>query len=649
MLKQQQEIHEQALRDLEIEHRMKIDQMSSVCKDYQHEKESMVMRYAQAERSNCEMTERLQRAETKIREWTKERDVALGKWKALKEERTKLSELCDAKASELTSLKRELDKQRELVSSTDIKLKWNQNKLKSEQDAHKETKTKLERSEKSLKEFGKEILGTWEQLRSMYVILQNSDTISSALQSKLDECRTANPDDACSLMRKDINTLSFKLKEVMEELRTFRDKVRCLEVERLNQEDVLSTFRDSLQSQRSSNSDLRDRLMLLERTETMLNESNCKLTVVTRRLEEMELTNSELVSEIEKLTQREAEQLEFSSRLAEKSSCLQADNSRLSAQIDSLTTELQSVTEKYSVLLVEKHSLEKELARVTASFKEEIDCLLKKVSEQQQTVESTKQRLEDAEDEMKTQKRRHANNVKDLLRQLQQVTRRMELQGSVSSTANGTTVDSMSLGSLGSHGGSCGSLDTAGLLLVSNNVDHCPAHEESPRLSSLKSMQGEDQQGALMEEVDSLRRALIRKNEKIEFLKDHIDQLIEELHRKSRIIQGYIIRDEGGSLTSESSDRSKVHLVKKGGIMASLYSSQSMDESMTLNLSLQINNKLQALLEDTLLKNIKLKEGMDTLGKEIDWLKRENTRLKNELTSSVKNCEQLVDISDEHS
>jgi len=41
--------------------------------------------------------------------------------------------------------------------------------------------------------------------------------------------------------------------------------------------------------------------------------------------------------------------------------------------------------------------------------------------------------------------------------------------------------------------------------------------------------------------------------------------------------------------------------------MASLYSTQTMDSGMTLGLSLEINHKLQALLEDTLLKNIKLK------------------------------------------
>ena len=48
-------------------------------------------------------------------------------------------------------------------------------------------------------------------------------------------------------------------------------------------------------------------------------------------------------------------------------------------------------------------------------------------------------------------------------------------------------------------------------------------------------------------------------------------------------------------------------LARKGGIMASVYSVHQQDGSMTLDLSLQINKKLQAVLEDTLLKNITLK------------------------------------------
>ena len=41
--------------------------------------------------------------------------------------------------------------------------------------------------------------------------------------------------------------------------------------------------------------------------------------------------------------------------------------------------------------------------------------------------------------------------------------------------------------------------------------------------------------------------------------------------------------------------------------MASLYSSKQSDSGITLDLSLEINQKLQAVLEDTLLKNITLK------------------------------------------
>jgi len=40
-------------------------------------------------------------------------------------------------SSEVTSMKRDLDKQKEVASASEIKIKWNQNKLKAEQDAHK--------------------------------------------------------------------------------------------------------------------------------------------------------------------------------------------------------------------------------------------------------------------------------------------------------------------------------------------------------------------------------------------------------------------------------------------------------------------------------------------------------------------------------
>lgn len=88
----------------------------------------------------------------------------------------------------------------------------------------------------------------------------------------------------------------------------------------------------------------------------------------------------------------------------------------------------------------------------------------------------------------------------------------------------------------------------------------------------------------------------------------------------SRIIQSYVLREESGALSSEASDFNKAHLSKRGGIMASLYTSHPADSGLTLDLSLEINRKLQAVLEDTLLKNITLKENLQTLGSEIERL-----------------------------
>lgn len=60
--------------------------------------------------------------------------------------------------------------------------------------------------------------------------------------------------------------------------------------------------------------------------------------------------------------------------------------------------------------------------------------------------------------------------------------------------------------------------------------------------------------------------------------------------------------------------------------MASLYKNSVSDSNMTLDLSLEINRKLQSVLEDTILKNITLKENLDTLGSEIEKMsKKEST------------------------
>jgi hypothetical protein len=139
----------------------------------------------------------------------------------------------------------------------------------------------------------------------------------------------------------------------------------------------------------------------------------------------------------------------------------------------------------------------------------------------------------------------------------------------------------------------------------------------------------------LVEKIVRLQKAHARKNEKMEFMEDHISQLLEEIRKKTKIIQMYVMREESGTLSTEASDANKpnprklqAQMSKKAGIMASLYSSHLQDGAMTLDLSLEISHKIQAVLEDTLLKNITLKDNLDTLGQEIARLSQENRQMQ---------------------
>ncbi|KRX92610.1 Uncharacterized protein T4E_4044 [Trichinella pseudospiralis] len=133
----------------------------------------------------------------------------------------------------------------------------------------------------------------------------------------------------------------------------------------------------------------------------------------------------------------------------------------------------------------------------------------------------------------------------------------------------------------------------------------------------------------MIEKIVKLQRALARRNEKIEFLEEHMKSLFHEIRKKTKIIQSYVIREEAGMLTSATFDVKKAEIAKRGHtLMSNLFSTGMSNKEINLELAVEMLRKLQAVLEDTLLKNITFKESVDTLGEEIARLSRENRDLK---------------------
>jgi hypothetical protein len=105
------------------------------------------------------------------------------------------------------------------------------------------------------------------------------------------------------------------------------------------------------------------------------------------------------------------------------------------------------------------------------------------------------------------------------------------------------------------------------------------------------------------------------------------------------------MNEDGFMYTSNESDSVKQQLANKtrhnsSSLMATLYNrattisnnqtatNKFFDQSspMTLETALDIMGKLQSVLEDTLLKNLTLKENVDTLSKEIDRLAKRSIK-----------------------
>ena len=71
-------------------------------------------------------------------------------------------------------------------------------------------------------------------------------------------------------------------------------------------------------------------------------------------------------------------------------------------------------------------------------------------------------------------------------------------------------------------------------------------------------MQVEPDRQALIERIVKLQKRSVKYMEKIEFLEEHVNQLLAEVKKKNRVIQHYVLREQSGALSSKNFDEHKV-------------------------------------------------------------------------------------------
>ncbi|XP_022051729.2 coiled-coil domain-containing protein 186 isoform X2 [Acanthochromis polyacanthus] len=609
-----------ALQHMQKETTYRLEQVNKKCDEARQEKEAMVMKYVRGEKEALDLRRDKESLEKRLREATKEVDRQALRGNQLAQEKGRLQQLYEAKEGEVGRLTRETEKLKEEINSHLIKVKWAQNKLKSEADAHKDTKDKLRETTSKLAQAKEETEQIRKNCQDMIRTYQESEELkSNELDAKLRETKgelekhKQEQTDQLEVHRvkaKELDDLKRSYKEGMDELETLRTKLKCLEDERPRWEDELSKYREIINRQKAEIGRQREKLEEVTALQEQHQRDEQEITSLHEEVDSLTNQMADLQRDVQGSREREAELLGFTEKLSSKNAQLQSESNALQSQLDQLTnrfTEHQAKLEETNRQLEDKS---RQLKQEEVLRQQEVQGLQEERAALQVEVSQLKTRVEELRDELVTQKRKQAANIKDLTKQLTQARKKLEQveNGGCDRDASSMGSRSSSSGSLNARHGGSGSVE-----------ERSPESQSGPSVVVVDSFPEVDK-AVLVERIVRLQKALARKQEKIEFMEDHIKQLVEEIRKKTKIIQSYVLREESGALSSEASDINKAHLSRRGGIMASLYTSHPADSGLTLDLSLEINRKLQAVLEDTLLKNITLKENLQTLGAEIERL-----------------------------
>ncbi|NXT33691.1 CC186 protein, partial [Pelecanoides urinatrix] len=615
-----------AIQQLHKEMAFRMEQANKKCEEARHEKETMVMKYVRGEKESLDLRKEKEILERRVRDANKEIEKHTNKIKQLSQEKGRLHQLYETKDGEATRLNREIEKLKEEINSHVIKVKWAQNKLKTEMDSHKETKERLKDATTKLTEAKEEADQIRKNCQEMIKTYQESEEIkSNELDAKLRvtkgelEKQIQEKSDHLEVHHakiKELEDLKRTFKEGMDELRTLRTKVKCLEDERLRTEDELSKYKEIINRQKTEIQNLLDRVKTVDHLQDQHQRDEQEISALKEEVDGFNSLIADLQKDIEGSRKRESELLIFTEKLTSKNAQLQSENNSLQSQLDKLSYSERELQNQLECVQQTKGDLAAKLQKEEDQRKLEVETLQAQLASERKELTVLKTHVDELKDELATQKRKHGANLKDLTKQLQLAWRKLDQMENGNYDKEGS--------SMGSRSSSSGSLNAR-----SSNEDRSPENTGS---SVAVDSFPEVDKSVLVERILRLQKAHARKNEKMEFMEDHIKQLVEEIRKKTKIIQSYILREEAGTLSSEASDFNKVHLSRRGGIMASLYTSHPADSGLTLELSLEINRKLQAVLEDTLLKNITLKENLQTLGTEIERL----IKHKHELEQRIK-------------
>ncbi|NXP71523.1 CC186 protein, partial [Ramphastos sulfuratus] len=425
-----------AIQQLHKEMAFRMEQANKKCEEARHEKETMVMKYVRGEKESLDLRKEKEILERRVRDANKEIEKHANKIKQLSQEKGRLHQLYEAKDGEATRLSKDIEKLKEEINSHVIKVKWAQNKLKTEMDSHKETKERLKDVITKLTEAKEEADQIRKNCQEMIKTYQESEEIkSNELDAKLRvtkgelEKQIQEKSDHLEVHHakiKELEDLKRTFKEGMDELRTLRTKVKCLEDERLRTEDELSKYKEIINRQKTEIQNLLDKVKTVDHLQDQHQRDEQEISALKEEVDGFNSLVADLQKDIEGSRKRESELLIFTEKLTSKNAQLQSENNSLQSQLDKLSYSERELQNQLECVQQAKDDLATKLQKEEDQRKLEVETLQAQLASEQKELTALKTHVDELKDELATQKRKHAANLKDLTKQLQLARRKLD-------------------------------------------------------------------------------------------------------------------------------------------------------------------------------------------------------------------------------
>lgn len=408
---------------------------------------------------------------------------------------------------------------------------------------HQETQKKLENSIFKINQLNQEI----EKL--------NSENESRSNKGEDEQENGENQ------LETELASIKIKFNSLTEENNDLTIKIQSLERERLDHERIVSKLKENNGKLKDEISEHLSKLAEMDQLVMQLNIEKDLVVATQKENERLKCANNELTLEMETCRHKEGELLEFTERLTSKTVNLQSEHNVLEQKTIVLQNELEMIKKKFNEISKENQQLLVKLEKEKESHQSEVIILAKNLAEKTKNNQDLKAKLDETENENKVLKKRQIASQRELNKELYAMKKKLDQYESqsnnnekLSSSSRTSSSTSLDASSTSNHPNSSTSNQQHNNAVNHSNVNQEEAGEST---SSFNSMPEFDKQ-MLIERILKLQRSLAKRNEKIDFLEEHNHQLMEDLKKKSKIIQSYVLREETGALSTSSMDDHKV-------------------------------------------------------------------------------------------